>query len=387
MHAERDSLIRETDALAATRREVREARHAPGYIYCSPEFYRAEVEEYFMRDWLFVAREEELANPGDYMALRLVDQPVVISRDKDGQLNASYNMCLHRGVEVAYGAGNAASFKCPYHGWTYDIAGKLIGAPHMGQSKGFDIKACRLKQIRIDSWRGNVFITFNRDAPSLAEYVSDLEHDFGFLGMEKCRLGYKITQELDCNWKLVHENYLDFYHVHVLHSKTTGARFSWKDEDWIKRENGITLFYKASPHTPGGELLFGKTPWLAERDLTFACTGYRRPNFTLFGRVDTARIACAWPLGPNKCVVVIHILFPEEFLQRADFTEKVKIAGEFQKRTLGEDVDMLISLQKAMPLPAFAPGPMSYLENPIHHYLNSHLDRIVGQKRNEEADR
>jgi Rieske 2Fe-2S family protein len=384
MRAEKPTDL-ETDALAALRREVREARHAPGAIYSSPEFLRAEVEEFFLRDWLFVAREEELANPGDYMALRLVDQPVLLSRGKDGKLNAAYNMCLHRGVEVACGAGNAQMFKCPYHGWTYDTAGNLVGAPHMGQTKDFDLKRCRLKQLRVETWRRNVFITFNPEAPGLAESVADLERDFGLLGMEKCRLGYKIERELDCNWKLVHENYLDFYHVHVLHAHTTGVRFSWKDEDWVKRDNGISLFYKASPHAPNGELLFGKMPWLADRDATFACTGYQRPNFTLFGRIDTVRIASAWPLGPDKCRVVVRILFPEEFLQRPDFKERAGIAGEFQERTLGEDVDMLASLQRAMPLKAYDPGPMSYLENPIHHYLNTHLDRVLGRMGTKEA--
>jgi Rieske 2Fe-2S family protein len=366
-----------TETFDATRKALREARHAPGYIYYSQDFYRAEVEQYFMRDWLFVAREEELANPGDYLSMRLVEQPVVISRGKDGELRANYNLCLHRGVEVAYGAGNAQMFKCPYHGWTYDVSGKLIGAPHMGQTQGFDIRNCRLKPIRLDTWRGNIFINFDPAAAPLADFVRELEQEFGFLQMENCRLGYKITQELDCNWKLVHENYLDFYHVHVLHARTTGARFSWKDEDWKKRDNGISLFYKASPHTPNGELLFGKMPWLEDRDVTFAGTSYRRPNITLFARVDTARIACAWPLGPNKCVVVIHILFPEDFVKRPDFKEKAGIAGEFQRRTLGEDVDMLVSLQRAMPLKAYTPGPMSYLENPIHHYLNTHLDQIA----------
>ena len=367
----------ETDALAALGREVREARHAPGYVYSSPEFLRAEIDEFFLRDWLYVAREEELEKPGDYMALRLVDQPVLLSRDKDGVLHASYNMCLHRGVEVAEGEGNASMFKCPYHGWTYDTAGNLTGAPHMGQTKDFDLKRCSLKPIRVGTWRRNVFITFNPDAPPLERFVADLERDFGFLGMENCRVGYKIVRELDCNWKLVHENYLDFYHVHVLHARTTGVRFSWKDEDWVKRDNGISLFYKASPHTPNGEMLFGKTPWLADREPTFACTGYLRPNFTLFGRVDTARVASAWPLGPNRCRVVIHILFPEEFLARPDFKEKVAVAGEFQERTLGEDVSMLASLQRAMPLKAYTPGPMSYLENPIHHYLNNHVRRVL----------
>lgn len=367
--------------LEATRRDLRHARHAPGRVYASPALYQREVEEYFMRDWLYVGRVEEVANPGDYMALRLVDQPVVVARDKNGELHASYNMCIHRGVEVAYGSGNTRSFKCPYHGWVYDLSGQLTGAAYMKDTEGFDVTKCRMKPVRLDTWRRNIFISFNPDPRPLAEGVAAFEDDFAFLGWERCRLGNKIRLELNCNWKFFHENLMDFYHVGVLHAKTFGAKFSWdNDKVRLKQGGGLSIFYDAGPPTPNAEPLLGKMPWLAQNDISFACTGLLPPNLTMFGRIDCIRPMIAWPLGPEKCEVLIYHLFPEEFFARPDFEEKLKIYRDYQVEVLEEDRTMIESMQRAMSLPAYVPGPMSVLEKALHHFLNGHLDRILPEQ-------
>ena len=94
-----------------------------------------------------MGRVEELEKPGDYLALRIVDEPVVVCRDQTGQLNAFSNVCAHRGTEVVSGSGNKQSFSCPYHGWTYDLTGKLLNAPYIEDVEGFRADrpvACRL---------------------------------------------------------------------------------------------------------------------------------------------------------------------------------------------------------------------------------------------------
>jgi Rieske 2Fe-2S family protein len=368
--------------LGGMRRELSRASHAPGAIYTSPEIFRRECEVYFKRDWLFVAREEELANPGDYMALRIVGEPVVVARDKDGRLYAHYNMCLHRGVEVAYGAGNVRSFKCPYHGWVYGLNGQLTGAAYMADSEGFELQRCRLPPLKLDTWRGNVFVTFDPAARPLAQAVAEMEKDFAFLGWEKCRLGNRIELELACNWKFVHENLMDFYHVGVLHAKSFGARFSW-DNDTVrpKADGGLAIFYNAGPPTPGAEPLLGKMPWLEDRPHSFACTGYLAPNLTFFGRIDCIRPMVAWPIDEAHTRVVIYHLFPESFFERPDMTEKLKIYRDYQIVVLEEDRTMIESMQKAMGSPAYHPGRMSTLEKPIHNFLNGYLDRILGPGR------
>ena len=121
----------DTRAFDALRRPLDEASLAPGFLYRATVVYAREVERLFMKNWLFVGREEELARPGDYLTHRIAGEPIVVARAAEGTLHAYYNMCVHRGVEVAQGCGNAKVFKCPYHGWTYDLAGRLTGAGYM----------------------------------------------------------------------------------------------------------------------------------------------------------------------------------------------------------------------------------------------------------------
>jgi phenylpropionate dioxygenase-like ring-hydroxylating dioxygenase large terminal subunit len=107
-----------------------------------------------MKTWLCVAREEQIANPGDYLTGEVMAEPYVITRNKDGKVNAFLNICRHRGVPVAEGAGNARCFSCPYHAWYYNLEGKLMAAPHMDQSE-VDLADCRLRPIKAALWSIN----------------------------------------------------------------------------------------------------------------------------------------------------------------------------------------------------------------------------------------
>ena len=372
-------MIHDSQALCAVQRPLAEASHAPGFLYASPEVYRREVERLFMRDWLFVAREEELPDPGDYMTLRIAGEPIVIARDRSGILRASYNMCVHRGVEVAQGCGNAKAFKCPYHGWIYDLDGRLTGAAYMKESVGFTLAEQRMRPLRLETWAGNVFVSFDPDAAPLAEHLREFEKDFAFLRMEDCRLGNRIVLDLACNWKFVHENLMDFYHVGVLHAKTFGAGFSWEDDQVRLQSRGaISIFYSAGPPTPNAEPLLGKMPWLEDRPFSFSCTGFLPPNCTLFGRIDCVRFMVAWPDGPHRSRTIIYHLFPEACFARPDFAETLKVYRDYQLQVLEEDRSMIESMQLAMASPAYRPGRMSTLEKPLHHYLNGYLERVFG---------
>ena len=365
------------EAFHEMQRPLVEASHAPGLIYSSDEVYRLEVERLFRRDWLFVGREEELAEPGDYLTLRIADEPIVIARAKEGDLHAYYNMCVHRGVEVVQGCGNARSFMCPYHGWTYDLDGRLLGAGFMKGCVGFEAASERLRPLRLETWRRNIFVSFDPAAPPLAEHVAEFEKDFAFMRPEACRLGNKIELTLDCNWKFVPENLMDFYHVGVLHAGTFGAKFSWQDEQVkLKPRGAIAIFYNAGPPTPGAQPLLGKIPWMEDQPVSFACTGFMPPNCTLFGRIDCVRFMIAWPDGPNRSRTIIYHLFPEEFFARPGFRDTLKIYHDYQLTILEEDRSMIESMQRAMSSPAYRPGRMSPLEKPLHHYLNGYVDRV-----------
>ena len=199
--------------LEETRRPLDEARHLPAYIYTSPEVLALKKQKIFMKDWLAVARAEEVEKPGDYMTFNIMGEPIVVARNHAGELNAFYNVCAHRGVEVAAGEGNLKHFQCPYHAWTYDLSGKLLGAAYMDDVKGFDAGDCRLRPLRLGVWEGWVFVNFDEHAAPLADFVAEFDADFGFFRQGRCRLARKASCVLECNWKLVNENFVDLYHI------------------------------------------------------------------------------------------------------------------------------------------------------------------------------
>ena len=370
------------EGLEKIRRPIAEARHVPGAFYCSPEIYELEKRNIFMKDWLCVARVEELEKPGDYMAVRVMGEPAVVVRGGDGGLRAFSNTCAHRGVEVIRGEGNTDHFSCPYHGWSYDLEGALTGAAFMEDSEEFDPARCGLPPLRLGTWAGWVFIAFDDDAPPLADFIAHFEREFGFLRQEDCRLAVKIEVELDCNWKLFVENLLDVYHAATLHAKTIGAKRGRADKYPFNlfERGGTSMFYRSAPMVPGGESLFGKMPWLGDKPDNFACSGHLSPNMQLIARSDNVHPFLMWPLGPDRCRVVNYTLFPKEHFDSPGFEEKIQVYRDFLIEVVEEDRQMVASLQHNMKSRRLRPGPMSKLELGIHHVINDVLDRIYGDQ-------
>ena len=358
-----------------------DAWHAPGYVYSAPEIYELEKEHLFMQDWLMVAREEELANAGDFMTFRILGEPVVVTRDNDGGLNAFANVCAHRGVEVADGNGNTQEFSCPYHGWLYDLEGKLVGAPYMKEAEGFDPKQCRLRSLKIGAWRGCVFVSFNDDVAPLDKFMTQFEKDFAFLHPEKCRLSGRIEWKFDCNWKLVAENAMDMYHVGVLHASTFGSGTKVDDAKIsLYPRGGMRIDYESQPMNPDAKPLFGQLPWIAEEAISFATMGFMQPNLHMVARSDHVRLLTGWPTGPASCHVIMYSLFPIEWFDDPNFDEKAETYHTFLHEVIEEDRDMVGSLQHAMTIKGYEPGRMAWLEQPLHHVSKGIVERLFNGK-------
>ncbi len=363
--------------LSAIREPLDRARHVPGYVYNSNEILEREKERLFMKDWLMICREEEVETPGDFMTFRPLGEPVVVTRDADGQLHALANVCQHRGVEVASGSGNAQEFLCPYHGWLYDLTGKLVGAPYMKEAEGFDPSTCRLQALQVATWGGFVFICFDDTAPPFEAFAADFIREFSFLQPEQCRLSKKIVLDLDCNWKFLIENVMDMYHAHTLHGQSFGQHTSYDNlKVSLFDRGGVRSDYASGPIAPDGQTLFGKMPWLSDKPDDFALFGYMQPNTYIVCRVDQVRMLITWPIEPGKCQGLMYSLFPKEHFSEPDFWQRADKYHDYLAYVLGEDADMVKSLQRGMGTRAFQPGPMAELEQPIHHVLNAYLDRM-----------
>src|SRR5947207_1787301 len=118
-------------SFAESARPVVEARLLPPVCYTSPEFFDFEMRTIWSRDWLAVGRESQIPNPGDFLTVTMAGEPLIVVRDKTGEIHVLSAVCRHQGMILADGGGNCTTFTCPYHLWTYALDGRLLGAPAM----------------------------------------------------------------------------------------------------------------------------------------------------------------------------------------------------------------------------------------------------------------
>ena len=219
---------------AAVRRPVQEAWNLPSWCYVEPAFFDREIERIFRKEWLCVARAEQIADPGDYITLDIARTPVLLVRGRDGVARAFANTCRHRGCVVARGSGNRKDFVCPYHSWLYALDGTLQSAPtDMENSVGFDTADFGLIPIRLEGWGGFLFLNFDRDAPGLATHLGNLPDLLRHYACDDMRIARRLDFDVACNWKFYVENLKDAQHVATVHAsrstpmlppRNTGAR-------------------------------------------------------------------------------------------------------------------------------------------------------------------
>ncbi len=200
-----------------------QARAMPPSVYTSEEFLNRELSDIFSKDWFCVGRADALPNLGDFVTQDLAGQPIMVIRDKKGNLRAQSNVCLHRMSTLLHGRGNARSIVCPYHAWTYNLDGSLRGAPAMTLNEGFCKEHYKLPQVRCQEWLGWVFVSLNSDAPDVADQLSQVEDMIGDYDMANYQETFFESHVWDTNWKVLAENFMESYHLPVCHAGTVGA--------------------------------------------------------------------------------------------------------------------------------------------------------------------
>jgi phenylpropionate dioxygenase-like ring-hydroxylating dioxygenase large terminal subunit len=196
-----------------------------GRVYYDPEIFRNEMERIWHREWVYVAHESEVPEPGDYVTRQIGLQPVIVSRDEDGKVHLLLNRCMHRGNTVCQSeCGNAHAFRCAYHGWTYNNRGDLVGVPYAaGYDASFNKSEFALAKVpRVASHCGLIFASLSPDGPSLADHLGpatrliDQFVDLSPAGEIVLRSGV-LKHSYKGNWKMALENAVDGYHPNILH--------------------------------------------------------------------------------------------------------------------------------------------------------------------------
>lgn len=234
--------------------------------YTSADYYAREIEQIFRRDWLFVAREEELPKPGDFKVKRLdfAHTSVILIRGKDGQVRAFHNVCRHRSNKIiptpgeeTVGSRRGAVMQCRYHGWVYDAQGALVDVPCEGKfPPGFKRSENGLVPIHVDTWDGFICINLaERPRQSLVEALGNVvQHlqGYPFGTMTQC---YTYHAHIDCNWKVGMDAFGEAYHVPTIHAGTfPGFANYWLDDVRFYGEHRSVAIYsnEANPPTPVG---------------------------------------------------------------------------------------------------------------------------------------
>jgi choline monooxygenase len=195
------------------------AHTLPWDWYADPSVLRLESERIFRRAWQYVARVDQLAERGSFVATSVGATPVLLVRDADEVLRAFHNVCRHRGSLVCEGEGRRETLQCPYHAWTYGLDGTLRNAPRANREPGFDPTGLDLVPVSVETWGPLVFANPEPAAPPLAEWLESVPERLAEAGLvvEQLRFHGRSESELEANWKIVCENFLECYHCQVAH--------------------------------------------------------------------------------------------------------------------------------------------------------------------------
>jgi nitrite reductase/ring-hydroxylating ferredoxin subunit len=193
-------------------------------LYTDPRVFADELERIFHRGWVFVGHDSEIPDAGAFVTRAIGTEPVILVRGKDAGVSVLVNRCMHRGTQLCTAErGQARTFTCPYHGWTYDLGGDLLGAPYPGGYGALDKSRHGLTRApRVASYRGFVFASLAPDGPTLAEHLGtatqliDRSCDLSPVGQVELTAGW-VRHRCAANWKMLPENDSDGYHLGFVH--------------------------------------------------------------------------------------------------------------------------------------------------------------------------
>jgi Rieske 2Fe-2S family protein len=192
----------------------------PRKYYHSESIYAEELEKIFYKRWLCVCREEEIPDPGNFLTVEIGDESIIVVRDSQNQIKAHFNVCRHRGTRICdTDKGNFSSgvIQCPYHAWKYELSGELKSVPVPKEFPDFNKADFSLFPAHVGIWGGFVFINLAEDPAPFETEMSALMNKFEDWNLPDLRIAHKIEYKLNCNWKLILQNYQECYHCPGVH--------------------------------------------------------------------------------------------------------------------------------------------------------------------------
>ncbi|MBC8100439.1 MAG: Rieske 2Fe-2S domain-containing protein [Armatimonadetes bacterium] len=356
-----------------------QAATMPARWYTDPTVLEAEKHKIFWKTWQPVGRLADVARPGDFFACDILGEPLVVSRGVDMTLRAFYNVCRHRGAQVARGKGNRKSLQCMYHGWTYGLDGKLMRAPEFEGVENWNAKDVCLPEVKVEAWGPWIFVNLDPDAPALADTSYGKVHSeiigSGF-NIDNMALIERRDYIIDCNWKVYVDNYLEGYHLPTAHP----GLFRELDYDNYRVETFSDYSKQHAPIRPAKAGDVRDRRYI--RDETSeseaqALYYWMFPNVMLNVYLDNTSINIILPLGPDKTLTIFEWYFEQP--GTGSGWESMQQIIAFSDQIQQEDIEICEIVQKGLGSRSYNTGRFSALrENGVHHFqtlVHEHLTR------------
>ncbi len=342
--------------------------------YTCGDYFRLECEGVFRGPvWLVVGRTSDVAHPGDYRTFEMgLGGSIVVLRNGAGELRAFHNVCQHRGSEVVSGCGRADSLRCPYHGWTYDLDGRLIAVPDEKQFFEIDREARGLRPVRVDTWAGWIWISLAPGGPPLAAWVEDFAEEFADYGIDSWELIDRDSWTFPANWKVVVDAFNEVYHIPQIHPQTVAPFFDLRaglmDTYGLHSRMTLPFAFENAVLSPGPEgQIAVPVPERLNRVQRNADMHYFLFPNVQFNLVPTyATMFAAYPLG------VRETRFDYEFIGIGPLDEIARkyyepIAAAFRV-ALEEDFANFPRIQRGLDTGALERLSLNYQEVRIRHF-------------------
>jgi choline monooxygenase len=343
-------------------------------FYTDPAVLALEKERIFRRTWQLAAtlnqpcgevngKKRTLADPESYFTFDLAGEPVVLVRDAAGVLRAFSNVCRHRAGPIAEGAGCRRVLNCGYHGWTYTLDGRLIGTPEVDGVEFFDRSTMGMVPLRCETWQDFIFVNFSGHGPSLAEYlgnIPELARDLSFAGLG---LVERRDYIVNCNWKVYVDNYLEGYHIPIVHPGLM------KEIDY-PRYRCETFRYHSQQLGPVKEVKPGQ-----EHERVYAPDGALKealyfwvfPNLMLNFYPDNVSTNLVVPLSHDKTLTIFEWYF--HGADSPQVLERATKAIAFSEQVQQEDIHICEAVQRGLQSVTYDRGRYSVKrENGVHHF-------------------
>ncbi len=342
--------------------DITRASTIPSRLYVDPVYLELERERVFAHSWQLVGRIEQVAETGAFFTAEIGNDVIVVLRDGD-TLRGFYNVCLHRAGPVAHGCGKRQTLQCKYHGWTYSLKGELLRAPEMEGVERFTPEDMRLRPVAVATWGPLVFANLDGKAPPLGDMLGNIPQRVAPFNCESMRYVMRREYELACNWKVYVDNYLEGYHIPVVHP----TLHKEIDYDSYRVEPQRYSSIQHAPLRPTGGASDRKYD-PAKGPVAEAVYGWVFPNIMLNVYLGQMQTNVVVPVSHDKTIVIFEWFAsnpPSDAATDPEWSRLVAFSDEIQD----EDIEICETVQRNLRSRVYDRGRYSAKrENGVHHF-------------------